>query len=476
MEKWIGNRPTMNQKALLSKYEKLLNQAQNTLLTSTEKILKIIEAECDKNSGRELDGVLVLTTESFLFLSKSEHIIYKYTKISDLDVRTDGKDKNEWQLTLKIGRSKRRFDDIKKNEDSQEFIEILEYKIVHHTQDIITTVTHDFNYFLHAEKLEDLRTSNIKITSFLMKRDDLGHTKNGERLLHEKHKDAKLIVEGFYQEKQKKGNFIVIDNGVLLYEYNNKERKARKITIWPYTFFSNAMIDHFAIKTVVSHHEGKLVLNSSGKIFDDILSKASIPFKIIKRKWHQKILGFRSGKWWKKSIASLVYLFTLLIIFSVAFGEETTEKNSIKPATEVTKSNSEKNDDSARLAEEKRKQEEEARLAEEKRKQEETERLAKEQKKHEEAARLAEEQRQQEEAARLAEEQRKQEEAARLAEEQRKQEEAAQLAAQQAQQQTNIYYQNCSEARAAGAAPIYRGEPGYATHLDRDGDGIGCDR
>ena len=36
-------------------------------------------------------------------------------------------------------------------------------------------------------------------------------------------------------------------------------------------------------------------------------------------------------------------------------------------------------------------------------------------------------------------------------------------------------FANCSEARAAGAAPVRRGEPGYGPHLDRDGDGIGCE-
>lgn len=36
-------------------------------------------------------------------------------------------------------------------------------------------------------------------------------------------------------------------------------------------------------------------------------------------------------------------------------------------------------------------------------------------------------------------------------------------------------YKNCTEARAAGAAPVYRGEPGYGPHLDRDNDGIGCE-
>ena len=36
-------------------------------------------------------------------------------------------------------------------------------------------------------------------------------------------------------------------------------------------------------------------------------------------------------------------------------------------------------------------------------------------------------------------------------------------------------YANCSEARAAGAAPVRRGDPGYGRHLDRDNDGVGCE-
>jgi Excalibur calcium-binding domain len=36
-------------------------------------------------------------------------------------------------------------------------------------------------------------------------------------------------------------------------------------------------------------------------------------------------------------------------------------------------------------------------------------------------------------------------------------------------------FRNCAEARAAGAAPLRRGEPGYGPHLDRDNDGIGCE-
>jgi hypothetical protein len=38
-----------------------------------------------------------------------------------------------------------------------------------------------------------------------------------------------------------------------------------------------------------------------------------------------------------------------------------------------------------------------------------------------------------------------------------------------------VYYQNCAAVRAAGAAPLYAGQPGYSRKLDRDGDGIACE-
>ncbi len=39
----------------------------------------------------------------------------------------------------------------------------------------------------------------------------------------------------------------------------------------------------------------------------------------------------------------------------------------------------------------------------------------------------------------------------------------------------STYFVNCDAARAAGAAPVHLGDPGYGTHLDRDGDGTGCE-
>ncbi|HVV11323.1 thermonuclease family protein [Amycolatopsis sp.] len=40
---------------------------------------------------------------------------------------------------------------------------------------------------------------------------------------------------------------------------------------------------------------------------------------------------------------------------------------------------------------------------------------------------------------------------------------------------TSVYYANCTAAKAAGAAPLHIGEPGYRKALDRDGDGVACE-
>jgi hypothetical protein len=37
------------------------------------------------------------------------------------------------------------------------------------------------------------------------------------------------------------------------------------------------------------------------------------------------------------------------------------------------------------------------------------------------------------------------------------------------------HYANCAAARAAGAAPLLKGQPGYSSALDRDGDGVACE-
>ncbi|QTI71596.1 excalibur calcium-binding domain-containing protein [Gordonia polyisoprenivorans] len=40
---------------------------------------------------------------------------------------------------------------------------------------------------------------------------------------------------------------------------------------------------------------------------------------------------------------------------------------------------------------------------------------------------------------------------------------------------SSVYYSSCAQARAAGAAPLHVGDPGYRAGLDRDGDGVACE-
>lgn len=40
---------------------------------------------------------------------------------------------------------------------------------------------------------------------------------------------------------------------------------------------------------------------------------------------------------------------------------------------------------------------------------------------------------------------------------------------------TAVYFPNCRSAWAVGAAPMYRGDPGYRPQLDGDSDGVACE-
>ncbi|PEP52160.1 calcium-binding protein [Bacillus wiedmannii] len=90
----------------------------------------------------------------------------------------------------------------------------------------------------------------------------------------------------------------------------------------------------------------------------------------------------------------------------------------------------------------------------------------------------------QEDEKRLADEQarKQQEEQKRQADEQARKQQEEQKKAQQAQTQpavsinSNVTYANCAAVRSAGKAPLYRDQPGYSSKLDRDGDGVACEK
>ena len=80
------------------------------------------------------------------------------------------------------------------------------------------------------------------------------------------------------------------------------------------------------------------------------------------------------------------------------------------------------------------------------------------------------------EAARVAEAERLEQE--RIERERAEQEAVPQqfVAPVQAPQQPSAYYRNCRAVWDAIGGPIHAGQPGYDSHLDRDGDGVGCEK
>lgn len=90
----------------------------------------------------------------------------------------------------------------------------------------------------------------------------------------------------------------------------------------------------------------------------------------------------------------------------------------------------------------------------------------------------------QEDEKRLADEQarKQQEEQKRQADEQARKQQQEEQKVQQAQTQpaasnnSNVTYKNCTEVKNAGKAPLYRDQPGYSSKLDRDGDGVACEK
>ncbi|MCU1516882.1 MAG: Excalibur domain protein [Pseudarthrobacter sp.] len=85
-------------------------------------------------------------------------------------------------------------------------------------------------------------------------------------------------------------------------------------------------------------------------------------------------------------------------------------------------------------------------------------------------------------AAQLAAEQAAAQQAAAQAAQAAAQAAAQQAAAQPAPQAPAVKapaaasYANCAAVKAAGAAPLFSGQPGYSTALDRDRDGVACEK
>ncbi|MDU9695185.1 excalibur calcium-binding domain-containing protein [Priestia aryabhattai] len=345
-----------------------------------------------------------------------------------------------------------------------------------------------------------------------------------KRLIKQKHRDAWLVEYASIGKKLNASEFGAFTReGLFTYKLIDKTNIIKTGgVLWPEQ--KHGEVDHFAIKSIFSLDNMQFVTGSQGKDVQRFLEgEKENSFTKIKRKWHEKILGFRSGNKWKKYTAIIGYI--LIIFFIVGFinglGEDSTDSTTSKtvssePSTETKTNNklnpntpvifkngeyitgknilpghyivSTKDKEGANLFITRKDfslppvsqllgTDDPSALT--------VDHLDVELKEGDKitlsnfesnvtftpiSSEEAEERKAEREAAAkkaAQEEQARKEQAARKAE---------QEAAQKQAQTNNISFKNCTEARAAGAAPVHRGEPGYASHLDRDGDGIGCDQ
>lgn len=194
-------------------------------------------------------------------------------------------------------------------------------------------------------------------------------------------------------------------------------------------------------KAVAADHEIKLTVGKDPAQISTIATKGRVLSDVED---DLKEAGFKSSDYEVKSdTGKAVLMSSNWIVQSVTDGD--------KPIINVRKESDIKAEEEAKKAAE--------------------EEAAKKKAEEEQAKKAAEEA---EAAKKAAEEQATQEQAAQA---QQQAEQQAQQQQQQAQQQApqDVYYPNCAAARAAGAAPLYQGQPGYSTKLDRDGDGVACE-
>ncbi|WP_368904895.1 excalibur calcium-binding domain-containing protein [Bacillus wiedmannii] len=135
----------------------------------------------------------------------------------------------------------------------------------------------------------------------------------------------------------KTGHAAVSKEHIQIFTYDRVAKDVASISTHHFSEYTNVFIDHYAVKSVFEFKGMKdtfvFTPNGSGKEIESLIkSYTDIEIHKTERKWFQKILGFRSGNKVKMVIASLIYLGIVVSIFNTITGKEET-KQEVKPAT-----------------------------------------------------------------------------------------------------------------------------------------------
>ncbi|SCA96696.1 Uncharacterized protein BWINRA5_00011 [Bacillus mycoides] len=135
----------------------------------------------------------------------------------------------------------------------------------------------------------------------------------------------------------KTGYAAVSKEHIQIFTYDRDAKDVVSISTHHFSDYTDVFIDHYAIKSCFEFKGIKdtfsFIPNGSGKEIESLIkSYTDIEIHKTERKWYQKILGFRSGNKVKMVIASLIYLVIVVSIFNTVTGKKEEPKQEVKPA------------------------------------------------------------------------------------------------------------------------------------------------
>jgi micrococcal nuclease len=161
-----------------------------------------------------------------------------------------------------------------------------------------------------------------------------------KRLIREKHPDVWLIENASIGGKLNVNDYgAFTKNGLIIYILSG-EKQLMKVGEFPWPWGQQGEVDHFAIKSIFTFGHQQFVTGNKGKDVQKYLEgERNNTITIKPRKFSQKILGFRSGKRWKKVTASIGYLFILFFIIGL-FNGNSSQNQSAQPVKQSAATNS----------------------------------------------------------------------------------------------------------------------------------------
>lgn len=146
-----------------------------------------------------------------------------------------------------------------------------------------------------------------------------------KRIAQAEHQDFRYITTGTTEGSKNATEYaIATDTGLFFYLFKNEKLQPLDHVLWENV--KEIKVDYLAMRTNLTlNGQNYRLVNEGKKIFALAEEKSQAKVEKVDRKWHQKILGFRSGTNWKKITAVIAYLLLFGFIGSFFFGEEEAE-------------------------------------------------------------------------------------------------------------------------------------------------------